>query len=360
MSKMIGFVSLLFMLITQVVSAQEEDLDAILESYMTADAPGVVVLVDTPDDTYSAVQGLADLEQGTPVQLSDRFRIASMSKPFVAVATLQLVDEGVVGLDDLISDYLPSEVIENIPYANEVTVRQLLNMTSGIFNYTESDAFYEDVTVDPSHDWSAAETVTYAYGQEAYFAPGEGYYYSNTNYTLLEMIIEAVTGESLGENLRTGIFEPLGMNSSFVEDGAQLGQNLVQGYSDFDGNGTLDNVTLVNDGIGLGDGGVVSTAEDLVLFLRGLFEGELVSEELLAEMMDLVEDGEGGYYGLGLSYYDMEFGEGYGHAGLSSGFESDMTYYPDEDIVVIVLSNTTDSGAVESIAYDAAELFLEE
>ncbi len=331
--------------------AQAPDLKAILADYVGADEPGVVLLVSNPAGTWVEARGLADLSQNTPIKTSDHFRIASTSKMFVSVVVQQLAEEGRLTLDDPMSRYLDAEISDQIANGEAMTIRQLLNMTSGIFNYTESDDFYDAVYDDPQHVWTAAETVRYAYNEDAYFAPGEGYYYSNTNYNLLQLIIENVTQSTLGEQVDARIFQPLGMKNSFVESGTQLGAKLVHGYGDDDGDGSLDDVTLMNDGVGLGDGGVITTADDLALFMRGLFQGKLLKS--LDAIMDWVDDGEDGLYGLGLENIETEFGNAYGHSGASSGFQSNAIYIPDADVVVVVLTNNFDSEVVEWITEDA-------
>lgn len=325
------------------VQAQTPDLQAILDDYVGEDEPGVVLLVSSPAGTWTAAAGLADLERGTPVRSSDQFRIASASKMLVSVVAQQLAEEGKIRLDDPIIAYLPDEIIDNIENADSATIRQLLNMTSGIFDYTQSDAFNDAVVDDPGHTWTALETVRYAYDEAADFSPGAGYAYSNTNYNLLQLVIENVTGSTLAEQLDARIFQPLGMKNSFLE--TQLGAKLVRGYEGG------DDVTLVNDGVGLGDGGIVTTAGDLALFMRGLFGGKLLKS--LDAMTDWVDDGEGAGYGLGLGYLETEFGDAYGHAGASSGFQSNVVYLPEGDVVVVVLTNNFDSEIVEDLTYEA-------
>lgn len=330
----------------RLLSAQSPDLQAILDDYVAEDDPGVVLLVSTPAATWTAAAGLADLERGTPIRASDHFRIASASKMFVSVVAQQLAEEGKLALDDPMRRYLPAEVAANLANGDAVTVRQLLNMTSGIFDYTQSDAFNGAVEDDPTHPWTALETVRYAYGEPAYFAPGAGYAYSNTNYNLLQLVIENVTGSTLARQLEARIFQPLGMKNSFLEDPARLGAGLVRGYADG------ADVTLVNDGVGLGDGGIVTTAGDLALFMRALFGGKLLKS--LDAMMDWVDDGEGSWYGLGLGYSETEWGAAFGHDGASSGFQSSALYLPEGDLVVIVLTNNFDSDIVEDLFYEAA------
>lgn len=355
---------ILFTLITAPISQAQDstlaaDVDSILEYYAGADDPGVVLLVSTSDGTQIAARGLADLEAGIPVKTSDRFRIGSITKTFVATIVLQLAEEEALALDDAMADYLPAEVAENIEYGDEITIRQLMNMTSGIPDYLESEAFYEVIANTPDYPWTAAETVTYAYDLEAYFPPGEGYAYSNTNYNLLQMIIESVTGSTLAQELQVRIFKPLGMDDSVLESPAALGQGIAHGYADWDGDGVLDDVTFVNEGNGLGDGGIISTADDLAIFARALFKGELLDPDSMSEMMDFVADGEGGLYGLGVAMYEGDFGTELGHSGATAGFQSNMVYLPESDVVVVVLTNNFNSEIIVDLTYDAETAAVE-
>jgi D-alanyl-D-alanine carboxypeptidase len=358
--KWIVIFSSLLMFVFPATAQDEPDLQGVLDSYVAEDDPGIVVYISTPDETWTAAQGLADLENGTPVETDDLFRIGSTTKTFVAVVTLQLAQEGVLSLDDPMTAYLPAEITSQIEYGDVITLRQLLNMTSGIFNYTETD-YFDTVLSDPGHVWAPEETVAYVYGLPGYFPPGEGYYYSNTNYNLLQMIIEKVTGSTLDAELESRIFEPLGMENSFLEVGDRVADGIVQGYSDIEGDAALDNVTLINDSLGLGDGGIVSTAADLDLFIRGLFEGDLLEEATLEEMMTWVDDGEGGSYGLGLNNSSTEeLGEAYGHSGATAGFQSDLMYLPEEELTVVVLTNNFDSVIIEDVEFDALAEVLED
>jgi D-alanyl-D-alanine carboxypeptidase len=341
--------------VSQAQSASlENDLQTILENYVGEDDPGVVVLVSTPDETQSAARGLADLEAQTPIKVDDHFRIGSITKTFVATLMLQLAEEELLELDHPIADYLPAEVSENIEYSDAITIRQLLNMTSGIPDYTQVDAFYEAVYNRPDYPWTALETVEYVYGMEASFAPGEGYEYSNTNYNLLQMIIEMVTDSTLGEQMQTRILEPLNMTESWLETPDKLGKNIVHGYYAGE-NGGFDDVTFLNEGAGLGDGGLITDVEDLAIFARTLFSGKLLAPESMEQMLDFVDDGEGGLYGLGVTSYEGDFGTEWGHSGATIGFQSSMSYLLDEDVVVIVFTNNFDSEVVGGIAYEAQE-----
>lgn len=322
-------------------------LDELLAAYVGEDDPAVVVLVLTPDGSWVSTAGLADLEAGTAVKASDHFRIGSITKTFVGVILAQLADEGVLALDDPISQWLPTEIVSQLPYGDEITLKQLATMTSGIFSYTDSDAYSIAVEDDPTHAWTAAETVRFAFGEEPYFAPGEGYYYSNTNFNLLQIVIETATGQSLRAALKERIFDPLEMTDSDLETADRLGVGIIKGYSDLDEDGQLDDITLINDGIGLGDGGIISTAADLAYFASALFGGELLSENAYALLTDGVEAEEGEIYGLGVSLLQEDAGGLLlGHSGATAGFVAEMWYDADSQTVVVVLSNNFDSEVV--------------
>src|SRR5262245_4164374 len=203
------------------IGQAQSDLDAnlsdLLNDYVNEDDPGVVLYLNYDGEEALVARGLADLATKTPIREQDLFRLASISKSFVASVVLQLVAEDKMELDNRIADYLPDELVHNIANAQVATVRQVLQMTSGIYNYTDTDAYYDAVYADPLHEWTAEETLTLIYDKEPYFAPGEGYYYSNSNYNLAQIAIENVTGNALAKELEVRIFAPLGMDSCYLE-----------------------------------------------------------------------------------------------------------------------------------------------
>ena len=354
--RLILMLGLLFM--TLPVFAQADDLRDLLDDYVGADDPAVVVLVSTDDGEQVILsRGLADLENATPVTETDQFRIGSTTKTFVATIVLQLAEEGALSLDNTIAQYLPDTLRDGIANSDQITIRQLLNMTSGVFDYTESDAFDDAVQADPTYPWTAAETLDFVVDEAPYFAPGSDWYYSNSNYNLLQMIIESVTGDPLREVLQDRIFGPLGMRDSFLEDPANIGTGIIRGYG-YDDNDDLVDMTGINDGIGLGDGGIISTAADLDLFARALFEGDLLSAESYTAMTDFTPDGDDGYYGLGLGMDETEYGDIIGHDGATSGFQSSLGYHPDSGVVVIALTNNFDTDILEDLLVDIWEVVL--
>lgn len=332
-------------------------LNEVLDTYAEIDAAAIVLYVRVGDEAWVGVRGLANIDTGDAATTDDLFRIGSITKPLVATTILALVDEGVIRLDDPIANYLPDDIVNNVANADVATVRQMLQMTSGIVSYTDTDDFDERVQENPSQWWTPERTLESVYGEPADFEAGTDYYYSNSNYNLAQIIIERITGIPLAEALEQCIFSPAGMDSCYLETEATFAQNIVRGYSDF-GDG-LNDVTGYNDGVGLGDGGVICTAADLAKFPTTLYNSDtFISDALLDEMLKTVDDGEGGQYGLGIGFDDTYYGMELNHSGATSGFQSNMAYLVDDDVTVVVLTNNFDSDIVEDITFDAQAVAL--
>ncbi len=340
--------------------AAQSDLQAaiqtIVDNAADPNGPALVMIVSTEDQQITAATGFADIENQIPVQVDDRFRIGSITKTFVAVLALQLAEEGKLSLDDPLSDWLEGDLIDRVPNADELTLRHLLNMTSGIPDYLAEDAFFDAVDEYPDYPWTAAETVAYVYDLEPLFAPGESFDYSNTNYNLMQLVIEEAAAEPLADVLAAYIFEPAGMVNSYLEDPATLGQGIVQGYSLEYDEDTLANVTLINDGMGLADGGIISTVDDMRRFGEALLYGDLISEQSLEDMMAVTPQSDDEY---GLGFEVMSGSDGgliVGHSGASGGFQSILYIYIDYGVLVAAVTNDF---TAETIDMELAEAAVE-
>lgn len=315
------------------------ELQTIVADLAAPDGPAVVLRVATPDGVWTVASGMADIAGGIPATVTDRFRIGSMTKTFVAVVTLQLVEAGDLSLDDRAADYLPGEVSRRIANAERATIHQLLNHSSGIYDYLESDDFWHEVYYTPTHRWTPDEVLTYAYDEDAYFTPGTDWEYSNTNYILLQLVLEAVTGEPLHVLIREGILDPLGLADTYMEHQETLPGGLVHGYEDIDEDGDPDDTLTYNDGTGMGDGGLIATAADLSAFYAGLVNGELLSASSLDMMLTGINVGYGEVYGLGISIYDdPDWGRIIGHEGATAGFAGAAYALPDCAATVVWLT----------------------
>ncbi len=348
---------LLFVSMVQAQDSTEDTLYDLLESYRAADGPGVVLYVWTPDGAYSAAIGVFELGTNDFVTPADRFRIGSVSKTYTAVATLQLVDEGLIDLDVPIRTYLADDIVSNIDGAMMVTTRQLLTMTSGLYEYLQDD-FYDAVIDDPTYEWTPLETIElFVYGEQAFFEPGEAFDYTNTNYLLLELIIESVTDSSLHEFIRKNILMPIGAESTYTQIEETLPGEFVHGYEDLDGDDILDDAFAINDGAGMGDGALIATAEDVALFYQALFYDEMLLDA--DTLQDMLIDPLGHEYGMGVEVIDdPDYGMTYGHSGSVLGFSSDARYFVEEDVIVVLLH--ADLELEPDVIYEALAIVLGE
>lgn len=316
--------------------------------------PGMVVWIDTPEYQFAGASGFADLMDETPMQPEDAFRIGSITKMFTATVVIQLAEDGVLTLDDPLGLWLP-EVAEQLPHGEQITLRHLLSHTSGVFHYVEHEAYYVDIFTEMTVDEDTGavtldcaerdpnDTLTrYVYGEDAYFEPGTGWYYSNTNYTLLGMVIESATTMPLAEVYHTHIYEPLSMTSTFLDCYEDPVIDIVNGYTGFED--TLANVTELHESIGWSAGGLVSTAPDLIAFARGLFGGVLFDEP--ESLVSMTTPSLGSPHGLGIFLQD----EYIGHTGGIAGFRSMLNYAPELDTVVVILYNNDGVDPEQSLA----------
>ncbi|MFN2137971.1 MAG: amidase family protein, partial [Candidatus Promineifilaceae bacterium] len=334
-----------------------EQLDAFLLSQVYSDgghpegaAPGLVLLVDTPDGRYLNAAGVSSLEDGTPMQVDDRLEIGSNSKSFTVAVLMQLQEEGVLSLDDSLSDWLP-ELAAQIPNGEQITLRQLAAHTSGIWDY--GDPIIGEAAANPEKleaGYTPQELVQYAIDNGLPdFAPGESWKYSNTGYILLGMIAEKASGQTLSELYQARIFDPLGLETAvFIEGVPQEGEITTQGYWWLD-DGTRLNTTHWNVSQGWAAGGIAMTAADLATYGKALAAGELFQDPTSLDQMlafnEMAVPIGGAPFGLGL----MDLGDGYwGHEGQTAGFQSLWYTNPDEQITVAGLTN--------SAAYSAYDL----
>ncbi|MCB1006802.1 MAG: beta-lactamase family protein [Acidimicrobiales bacterium] len=327
--------------------------------------PGAVVLVRKGDDEVLEAFGTRSLD-GDDVTVDDHFRVGSNTKTWTGTVLLQLVDEGLVALDDPIADTLP-----DVPGGDDITVAQLLDMRSGLFNYSELLSFNQAMDDEPGRAWEPEELVAIGVAEEPYFAPGEGFHYSNTNTVLAGLLIEELTGNPLADEFEARIFEPLGLERSSLPaiDDASLPEPFAHGYL-YGTNaatyqdlalpedqrqeaeaGTLlpNDVTDLNPSWGWAAGAGISTAGDLADYVEALVGGGLLSDELQQERLDSLQSTDpdnpaAAGYGWALA----SFGPMLGHDGSMPGYQSFMGHDPERDLTLVVLTNLQASpGGVE-------------
>jgi D-alanyl-D-alanine carboxypeptidase len=324
--------------------------------------PGALLAVSLPgQELWAGASGLADRQQGTPMQPTTPFRIGSLSKMFAAVVALQLVEEGRLQLDAPVATYLPGIV----PDAEVMTVRQLMNHTSGLYDY-QDNRFISLVARDPGRVWAPEELIGYAVERGAYFAPGARWYYSNTNYVVLGLIIQQATGRTLAEEIRARVIDPLELQHTVFTPDEAAPAELARGYA-----GASDWSDMHPSHV-WGTASIVSTVQDLERFAQALFHEQLLTPESLAEMYGFVNANDSFgmrylEYGLGLMRNPLAVGPGpdgqerpvelssaLGHIGGVSGYRAALWYLPESDTVIVAGFNeaTVDPVLLPTAALD--------
>ncbi|MBJ7961002.1 serine hydrolase [Bacillus mycoides] len=284
--------------------------------------PGVLAKTSEGGKTWSYAAGVANLSSKKPMKTDFRFRIGSVTKTFTATVVLQLAEENSLNLDDSIEKWLPGVIHGNGYDDKQITIRQLLNHTSGIAEYTRSKGFN---LMDTKKSYRAEELVKMGISMPPDFTPGKSWSYSNTGYVLLGILIETVTGNSYAEEIENRIIEPLELSNTFLPGNSSVipGTKHARGYIQLDGASEPKDVTYYNPSMGSSAGDMISTADDLNKFFSYLLGGKLLKEQQLKQMLTTVPTGEAalGRYGLGI--YETKLPNGvsiWGHGGSIPGF----------------------------------------
>lgn len=317
-----------------------------------------VLLVEGPGFKFKGASGVAFESAELPMLPDDQFTIDSVAKTFTATVVMKLIEEGRLGLDDRIREHLPPSLVRGLhvfherSYSDEVTMRHLLNHTSGVPDDWSCADFLDRISSDLQRRWRPEETIEFVKSHCApAFPPGGGFSYSDTGYNLLGLIIESVTGEPLHEAFRHLLLDPLGMDHTYrpayeAPRPSIPGRAPSERYLD-DVECSLAPAVMTAD---WGGGGLVSTTEDLDRFLRAFVENRIFSKGTTRDQMfDWVESGpfHGYGFGIGLVDYDRSenplhagLGQIWGHAGSSQVF---MYYWPKRDVVMVGTLNQLDS-----------------
>ncbi|WP_438829272.1 serine hydrolase domain-containing protein [Streptomyces adonidis] len=295
--------------------------------------PGVALQAKDRHGVWKATAGVGNLRTKQPRSAHDNFRAGSITKTFIATVLLQLEAEGRVSLDDTVDKWLPGVVRGNGHDGRKITLRQLLNHTSGIFNYTDDEYVQSEIFLPENffknkyRTWTPDEIVGIAMGHQPEFAPGAAWGYSNTNYTLAGMVIKKVTGNSYGDEVRARVIEPLGLHGTYMPGADhRVPQPSSRAYSQLAENttGKIYDVTEFNPSAANSAGEVISNPGDLNRFYSALLRGKVLPAKQLAEMKTTVPaEVVDGRYGLGLIENELSCGVTiWGHSGGIHGSSS--------------------------------------
>lgn len=319
----------------------------IAETFLDLKVPGMIAGVFMGGyEPWVSKMGVQNISLNQPILLNDKMRIGSITKTFTGTVMLQLVDEGKISLDDKLSKYFP-----DYPNAENITINELGNMTSGIFNYGEDDMFDKDFLKNMDKQYTPIELIAIAEKHSPYFAPGKDFHYSNTNTIFLGLIIEKVTGNSLQLEIQKRILDPLGMKETTFETGTNFPEPHAQGYFYVDSTSAEPtDVTYINASCAWSAGAIVSTLSDLVLYAKPLATGNLISPKTQTErlqwgVVNIAKTGAWQGKTIKYGFAIADFDGALGHNGGIPGFNSFMGYIPEKDATVIVLVNMQDNRA---------------
>lgn len=310
--------------------------------------PGVAVVISVPgEEEYTFVKGKANLATERARNINDQFRIGSITKTFTATAVLQLIDQGKLSRGDTLSTWYP-----DFPNAKIITVHDLLSMRSGIVDATDEQLltrYYKN----PLVELAAEDMIAISAGKADHFrSPDAETLYTNANYSILEEIVQKVSGKKLGDQIFETILKPLGMANTLYPENSELPGNL-HGYGWNPKSGKFEDKTVLNPALAGGAGAMISTISDLKVYAKMLFHGALLQPEtqkLRLETKRLEGSPDFVTYGEGIA----KIGRFVGHNGTIFGFSSEMWYLPEKDAVIVINVNRLDEEDVSK----SSPLFL--
>lgn len=339
----------------------EETLEQQLKNQLTnMECPGALVGIFPANGKPTRFAlGVADVKTKQPMQLNFHMRIASITKLFVGTIVLQLAEEGKLSLDDPISKY-----VEGVPNGEKITLRQLGNNTSGLFNSIENREFQQAIMDKPQRQWTAAEILKYAFSKPVYHKPGERWRYSNSNAILLGEVVEKVTGNSLAEEVQKRIAQPLTLKATGFpkKENGELPEpspsayrngyaNKVLGYGS-----TFSEVTQYSAAWTGAAGNMYSTLNDLGRAAEPLVTGTLLKAQGKRELHRWIDTGyQQIKYGFCIGNQDGVLG----HTGDVPGYQAFLGYLPEPETSVIVLTNLSNNKDGTMPAEELAKMVIQ-
>ena len=319
---------------------------ALLNRHVQQGVPGLTLLVRTPNEgLWIGAAGKAKVETGEPMLPCHIYNAASVTKMYIGVATMMLVEEGKIDLDAQINTYLDRDLCNKIDNANKVTIRQLMNHSSGIHDFIYENAHLMDYFNEADKFFSTKDLLGYIYAKKADFEPGAKAAYCNTNTVLLSMALDQVTGRHHADFITERIIKKRKLVNTFYknEPGYPSPAGLVNSYFDRYSSNHLENITALSNNfqfISVGHDGMFASPLDFATFIEAVFKGGLLSTNSLKEMMQWKSSNDGrGLYGLGIFRSASSF---VGHRGGGIGSALNVHYNPEKDVTIVWCANYSD------------------
>lgn len=334
----------------------QDKYQSILDKYTLRGITGVSVLIDKKgDDLWAGTAGVSSVENQQNLDLCNIMPVASVGKMYCGVATMQLVEEGLLELDKTIDQYLPHNLIDKVPNSHSADIANLLSHTSGIPDYADNPNLMLDFLNNNNLDFSREAVLEkYVYGKNPKFSPGIEYSYSNSNYEILTIIIDNVLGTTHANRYTNNIFNPLNLSHTYYKNETNytnlFTKGMASGYFDRHSDGRIENATDLSLTIAkgqTGSDGIITNIHELHTFMKGIFEATLVMDttlELMKEYIKARHNFKTYKYGLGLTFRDKEknfdLATSIGHSGSLPGYATETWFFPDSETYIIFSTNS--------------------
>ncbi len=350
MFRKVYLLSCLLLLLNTAIG-QTNSMQALLDSLQTAGQfPGLsLAVIKENKPALVFVAGYNDKEKKIPLSVDDMMLQGSVGKTYESALAIKLIMQGKLGLDQKVSAYLGHyDWFGRLPNAADVTVRMLMNHSSGIMRYEFKPAFQQDLSADPDKVWKPEELISYVLDEKAAFDAGEGWDYSDTNYILLGKILEKLTGKPYYELLQAELLNPHQLLNTRPSD-RRLLPGLAQGYAGdanaFGGRDKVidaDGLFIINPQFEWAGGGLYSTTADLARWGMLLYGGKIIDTTILLSSAVPAKLGPNTKYGLGVIIRSTPLGPSYGHSGFFPGYLTELAYFPQQKMTIALQCNSSD------------------
>ena len=332
--------------------AQDAKVQKVLDELVTSnDIPGLNFSIIMPDGKqFDFSSGLENTSTKTPLTQSHLLLSGSIGKTYAVALLMKLVDEGKVNLDEKITKYIPNDSwIQKIPNINQLTVKMLLQHTSGLPRWVMKQEVWQAAHNNPDKVWSYEDRFAYIFDQDAVHEPGKGWAYSDTNYLLIGLLIETLEKKDYYKTLKIKILKPNQLKETVPSTQRDI-PNLAMSYSKLPESFYIPNEVITdgkypfNPQMEWTGGGIASTTADLAKWCKIYYTSDIFSEKLHKEIITINPSGNKVYgkihsYGMGSFIYETNNGVAYGHSGFMPGYTSIFAYYPEQDIAVALQIN---------------------
>jgi len=322
---------------------KSEIYQSIIDDYISKGIFGVSVYIKDANGTFLGKGGYADIASGIKIEPCNQFIIGSITKPITSMVTFSLVEDGILTIDDFITDWLDTSITDRLPNGKEIRIKHLLQHTAGLPDHYNSEYYFDNLN-QARNILSQEDYLKYTYDRAPLFDVGTNHSYSNAGYVLIGMILEKATGKTMAQLYQEKIFDPLNLTSAYYGAGdAAIPEGLIKGYLDINGTGELvESKFFYEEELNTADGGIIMNPQDLGKLIEEWHKGNIISPQNVEAMKTwyFFDANETLAYGYGIRKYENDNEEVLAHGGEVAGFKTIMEYYPASDRTFVVFFNS--------------------